>query len=278
MKNECKPKTKRKGGIVMNALDRLFDAMFGPPPKQQLQVTVKAVADGDVVVHTHNVPTRPFIDGVYNKYVIVSLNNSDLVNAVIKGDKDLMSSIATDDVVEVLGKTFYASFGVIRDDKATIVLLPGEGKWMDGLDALGVKMKNKPGGAGKAMKYLKRLLAPHAHVPEIAPKVLVKKAIGKMTDGFGLMSLAYARYMDPKAKPGTLYQYTYVDGKKFCKGFALVVRKLNTDLITYEHKDEVTCTDITWFGALGAAKGKDIVNRIRKSLVSCWRKVRRRGY
>ena len=261
--NERKPKTK-KGGIVMNMIDRLFNAMFGPPAKQQLQVTVKVVGDGEVVVGTHNVPTRPFIDGVYSKYVIVSLNNSDLVNGVIKGDKDLMSRIATDDVIKVLGKKFYASFGVIRDDKATIVLLPGEGKWMDGLDALGIKIKNKPGGAGKAMKYLKRLLAPHAHTPDIAPKVLVKKPIGKMTDGFGLMSLAYARYMDPKAKPGTLYQYTYVDGEKFCKGFAVVVKKLNTDLITYEHKDEVTFHDndmlgnsLTWFGALGKAKGKD---------------------
>ena len=263
--NKRKPITM-KGDPMDPAVNRLMKALFGGVLEQRVQVTLKKRAEGEVTVRTETVPTRPFIDRYYDDYVVVSVNDKDLLNKLIKGDKDLMSTIAIDKVVKDIGKKFHAAFGIIRDSKGTLILLPGDGTFMESLDDMGVSVKYKPGGAGKAMKYVKRLFAPHP-LSYDPPTVLVKKPVGKMTDGFGLMSLSYARKLHPKgylnkydpgAKVGTIYPYTYVDSNGLCKGFAIVKRDLNYDLITYERKDEVTCSE-PWFGALYPAYGKNTV-------------------
>ena len=264
MNNKRKPITMKGVSIMDPAVNRLFKAIF-PVLEQRVQVTLKKRAEGEVTVKTETVPTRPFIDRYYDNYVVVSVNDKELLGKLIRGDKDLMSTIAVDEVVNDIGKKFPAC-GIIRDSKGTLILLPGEGTFMESLDDMGVSVKYKPGGAGKAMKYVKRLLAPHP-LTCAPPTVLVKKPVGKMTDGFGLMSLSYARKLHPKgylneydpgAKVGTIYPYTYVDSNGLCKGFAIVKRDLNYDLITYERKDEVSCSE-PWFGALFPAYGKNTV-------------------
>ena len=247
-----------KGGIMKDPVNAFIKAAFGVDLSMKLQVNIKKYGEEEVSITSHMVDTRPFLDKHFDEYVIVGVNSADLVSDLINSDKALMSKLATDEVVDHIGDVFYPAMGSIRDNKATIVLLPGTGKWMDGFDKMGLTIKQKPGGAGKAMKYVKRIMAPHAFVPKHTPNVLVKEPIDSMTDGFGLMSLDYALTFDDKAYPGKLFPYTYVDSGVFCKGFSLVVEKLNYDLITYEKKDEVTSRE-PWFGTLYPANGKETI-------------------
>lgn len=218
-----------------------------------------------ITTTAQGVPSRSLLDWRFEDYFLVTVDAANVRRQVCSGMLTVLDG-------------YYAAYAYTRADRGTILMLPGNGKMWDANDQLGFNVEYALKKAGKAVKYITRVIAPHpGFVGGWVPDHVVLEAPTTATDGGMLMGLSDARRTAQGSglrtiRVGDILKITVLTVDGLIKGHALVVPDnwYRPGLITYEIKTEIKANSVEdqFTGILGFADGKDYVMTDMQSAVN----------